>query len=64
MEDMANTHDSYDAVSAGSEDHAASTQAADLDVAAPVTAHTSSTKTGNCLFINVLLFSCLMVEIS
>uniref|UniRef100_A0A2N9EV39 Aminotransferase-like plant mobile domain-containing protein n=1 Tax=Fagus sylvatica TaxID=28930 RepID=A0A2N9EV39_FAGSY len=45
MEDMADTHDSYDAVLAETEDHVASTQAADLEVDAPVTADTSPTKT-------------------
>ena len=64
MEDMADTHDSYDAVLAGTEDHATGTQAADLDVTASVIAHTSPTRTGNRLFINILLFSCLMAEIS
>jgi hypothetical protein len=47
MENMADTHDSYDTVLAGTEDHAVGTQAADIDVTAPVTAHTSPTKTGN-----------------
>ncbi len=54
MEDMADTHDSYDAVLAETEDHVAGTQAADMEVTAPVTAHTSPTKTGNWLFINIL----------
>uniref|UniRef100_A0A2N9GY32 Uncharacterized protein n=1 Tax=Fagus sylvatica TaxID=28930 RepID=A0A2N9GY32_FAGSY len=45
MEDMADTHDSYDAVLAETEDHVAGTQAADMEVTAPVTAHTSPTKT-------------------
>uniref|UniRef100_A0A2N9FSB1 Aminotransferase-like plant mobile domain-containing protein n=1 Tax=Fagus sylvatica TaxID=28930 RepID=A0A2N9FSB1_FAGSY len=45
MEDMADTHDSYDAVLAGTEDHVAGTQAIDMEVTAPVTAHTSPTKT-------------------
>ena len=47
MEDMADTHDSYDAVLAETEDHVAGTQVANLDVATPVIAHTSLTKTGN-----------------
>jgi hypothetical protein len=64
MEDMADTHDSYDAILAGTEDHMAGTQAADMEVTAPVTADTSPTKIGNWLFIHILLLSCLMVEIS
>ena len=64
MEDMADTHDSYDAVLAETEDHVAGTQAADLEVDAPVTTHTSPTKTCNWLFINILLSSYLMAEIS
>jgi hypothetical protein len=64
MEDMADTHDSYDAVLAETEDHVAGTQAADMEVTAPVTAHTSPTKTSNWFLINILLFSCLMAEIS
>jgi hypothetical protein len=64
MEDMADTHDSYNAILAKTEDHVAGTQAANLDVATPVTVHTSPTKTGNWFFINILLFSCLMAEIS
>ena len=64
IEDMADTHDSYDEVLAGIEDHVAGTQAADMEVNAPVTAHTSPTKIGNWLFINILLSSCLMEEIS
>jgi hypothetical protein len=55
MEDMADTHDSYDAVLAETEDHVASTQAADLEVDAPVTADTSPTKTGNWLFISIFI---------
>jgi hypothetical protein len=47
MEDMADTHDSYDEVLAGTEDHVAGTQAADMEVTALVTAHTSPTKIGN-----------------
>ena len=54
MEDMADTHDSYDAVLAGEEDPVAATQAADVEITAPITAHTSPTKTGNWLFINIL----------
>jgi hypothetical protein len=64
MEDMVDTHDSYDAVLARTEDQVAGIQAADMEVTAPVTAHTSPTKIGNWLFINILLFSCLMAEIS
>jgi hypothetical protein len=54
MEDMANTHDSYDAVLAEAEGHVAVAQALDMEVTAPMTAHTSPTKTGNWLFINIL----------
>uniref|UniRef100_A0A2N9HE54 Uncharacterized protein n=1 Tax=Fagus sylvatica TaxID=28930 RepID=A0A2N9HE54_FAGSY len=46
MEDMADTHDSYDAILDEAEGHVASAQAADMEVIAPVTAHTSPTKTG------------------
>ena len=63
-EDMADIHDSYNAVLAKTEDHVVGTQAANLDVAARVTVHTSPTKTSNWLFINILLFSCLKAEIS
>ena len=64
MEDMADTHDSYDAVLAETEDHVASTQASDMEVTALVTAHTSPTKIGNWIFMNILSFSCLMAKIS
>jgi hypothetical protein len=56
MEDMADTHDSYDAVLAGTGDHVADTQAADLEVTAPAATHMSPTKTGNWLLISTLLF--------
>uniref|UniRef100_A0A2N9GE07 Aminotransferase-like plant mobile domain-containing protein n=1 Tax=Fagus sylvatica TaxID=28930 RepID=A0A2N9GE07_FAGSY len=45
MEDMVETHDSYDAVFAGIEDHVAGTQAADLEVTALAATHMSPTKT-------------------
>ena len=64
MEDMADTHYSYDAVLAETEDHVAGTQVVDIEVTAPVTAHTSPTKTSNWFLIKILLFSCLMAEIS
>jgi hypothetical protein len=64
MEDMAETHDSYDAVFAGIEDHVAGTQAADLEVTALAATHMSPTKIGNWLFISTLLFFCLMAWIS
>jgi hypothetical protein len=54
MEDMANTHDSYDTILAGTEDHVADTQATDLEVAAPTTTYMSPTKTG----IGFLLVLC------
>ena len=44
--DMADAYDSYDEVLAEIEDHTASAQAVDMKVTAPVTAHTSPTKTG------------------
>ena len=44
--DMADAHDSYDEVLAEAEDNMAGVQAADMEVTAPVTAHTSPTKTG------------------
>ena len=43
---MADAYDSYDEVLAEIEDHTASAQAVDMKVTAPVTAHTSPTKTG------------------
>ncbi len=64
MEDMADTHDSYDAVLAGTGNHVVDTQAADLEVTAPAATHMSPTKTGNWLFISTLLFFCLMAWIS
>ena len=39
-------HDSYDEVLAEAEDNMAGAQATDMEVTAPVTAHTSLTKTG------------------
>uniref|UniRef100_A0A2N9H1T0 Uncharacterized protein n=1 Tax=Fagus sylvatica TaxID=28930 RepID=A0A2N9H1T0_FAGSY len=45
MEDMVDTNDSYNAILAETGDHVAGTQAADLEVAALITAHTSPTKT-------------------
>jgi hypothetical protein len=44
--DMADTHDSYDEVLAEAEDNMAGAQAADMEVTAPVTAHSNPTKTG------------------
>jgi hypothetical protein len=44
--DMGDTHDSYDEVLAETEDNMAGAQAADIEVTAPVAAHTSPTKTG------------------
>ena len=44
--DMADTHDSYDEVLAEAEDNMASAQVADMEVIAPVIAHTSPTKIG------------------
>uniref|UniRef100_A0A2N9G5S4 Aminotransferase-like plant mobile domain-containing protein n=1 Tax=Fagus sylvatica TaxID=28930 RepID=A0A2N9G5S4_FAGSY len=46
LEDIADTHDNYDAVLVGAEDHAADTQATDLGVVTPATTHMSPTKTG------------------
>jgi hypothetical protein len=54
MEDIADTHGSYDAVLAETEDHVAGVQAADVEVTTPVTAHTSPTETGIWPFINIL----------
>lgn len=45
MEDMADTHDSYDAVLASIGDHLIDTQAADLEVTTPAATHMSPTKT-------------------
>jgi hypothetical protein len=64
MEDMADTHDSYDAVLADTGDHVAGIQAADLGVTALAATHMSPTKTGNWLLISILLFFCLMAWIS
>jgi hypothetical protein len=47
MEDMADTHDSYDAVLAEAEDPITGTQATNIEVTAPITTHTSPTKIGN-----------------
>ena len=44
--DMADAHDSYDEVLAEAEDDMADAQIADMEVTAPVAAHTSPTKTG------------------
>jgi hypothetical protein len=52
--DMADTHDSYDEVLAETEDHVAGAQAADMEVTAPATAHTSPTEIGIWSFINIL----------
>ena len=52
--DMADTHDSYDEVLAETKDHMAGAQAADMEVTASATAHTSPTETGIWSFINVL----------
>ena len=64
MEDMVDTHDSYDAVLVGTRDHLADIQVAELKVTAPTATHMSPTKTGNWLFISTLLFFCLMAWIS
>jgi hypothetical protein len=63
MEDMADTHNSYDVVLAGTKDHVAGTQVVDLEVTTPATTHMSPTKTGNWLLISTLLFFCLMTWI-
>jgi hypothetical protein len=55
MEDIADTHDSYDVVLDEAEGHMAGAQVANMEVTAPVTTHTSPTRTGNWLFINILL---------
>jgi hypothetical protein len=47
MEDMVDTHDTYDVILVGTGDHVASTQAVDLEVTAPTATHMSPTKTGN-----------------
>ena len=44
--DMADAHDSYDEVLAEAEDSMAGAQAANMEVTAPVTTHSSPTKTG------------------
>uniref|UniRef100_A0A2N9ETN5 Aminotransferase-like plant mobile domain-containing protein n=1 Tax=Fagus sylvatica TaxID=28930 RepID=A0A2N9ETN5_FAGSY len=45
MENMADTHDSYDAVLAGTEENVVGTQIADLEVTAPAATHMSPTRT-------------------
>ena len=52
--DMADTYDSYDEVLVETKDHVAGAQAADMEVTASTTAHTSPTETGIWSFINVL----------
>ncbi len=47
MEDMTDTHDSYDAILVGDGGHGARTQASDLEVAAPTTIDMSPTKIGD-----------------
>ena len=56
MENMVDTHDSYDAILAGTGEHVADAQAVDLEVIALVAAHVSPTETDNCLLISILLF--------
>ena len=56
MENMADTHDSYDEVLAGTREHVVDAQAVDLEVTAPAVAHVSPTKIGNWLLISILLF--------
>jgi hypothetical protein len=63
MEDMADTHDSYDAVLAGNEGHRVETQVADLEVAAFATTHMSQTKIGNWSLISTLLLFCCIYPI-
>jgi hypothetical protein len=63
LEDMADTHDSYDAVLVGAGDHVAYTQTADLEVVAPAATHMSPTKIGDWLLISTLLFFYLMAWI-
>ena len=54
MEDIADTHDNYDAILAGTGDHVVDTHATDLEVTPPATTHISPTKTGNWLLISIL----------
>jgi hypothetical protein len=56
MENMADTHDSYDEVLAGTGEHVTDAQAVDLEVTAPAAAHVTPTETGNWLLISILLF--------
>ena len=60
MEDMADTHESYDAVLASIGDYLVDTYAADLEVTTPAATHMSPTKIGNWLLISTLLFFCLI----
>jgi hypothetical protein len=64
MENMADTHDSYDAVLASTREHVVGTQIADFEITAPAATHMSPTRTGNWLLISTLLFFCLMAWIS
>jgi hypothetical protein len=64
MENMADTHDSYDEVLADTEEHVVGIQTTDLEVIAPTTTHMSPTRTGNWLLISTLLLFCLMAWIS
>ena len=63
MEDMADTHDNYNAVLASTGDHVAGTKAVDLEVTTLAATHMSPTKTSNWLLISTLLFFCLMAWI-
>ena len=64
IENMADTHDSYDEVLAGTGEHVIGTQVVDLEVTTPVATYMSPTRIGNWLLFNTLLFFYLMVEIS
>ncbi len=47
MENMADTHDSYDDVLAGTGEHVADAQAIDLEVTTFAAAHVGPTRSGN-----------------
>jgi hypothetical protein len=64
IENMTDTHDSYDEVLAGTGEHVIGAQAVDLEVTIPVATHMSPTRTGNWLLFSTLLFFYLMAEIS
>ena len=64
IENMADTHDSYNVVLAGTGENVVGTQTVNLEVTAPAATHMSPTRTGNWLLISTLLFFCMTAWIS